>query len=272
MQENSPLRFSSPEEEIAYLKEQIARRERELLDRTPEIDNTDIETVGKQELFEYGTFTPDAVLRPEFQMNETELASEAAALETAKDQVSEVVALAESKGIHNALSVLDRLNNPYATDEVHRRLIELIRAGRVVAGLKEGVPPWQVLHMTLFEVTLPELPDEDREMSLTELVGTMGQFLAGMQAVSGEKRAWHYTLELAVSDKSDDIVFYVAVPTASVDLFEKQLLSLFPHALLVLQQNDYNIFTDDAAVAASTFTLNRHPIYPLRTNDEFESD
>ena len=42
--------FSSPEEEIAFLREQIAEQERELLGRNLEADKSNVETIGKQEL------------------------------------------------------------------------------------------------------------------------------------------------------------------------------------------------------------------------------
>ncbi len=50
--ESGPTKFSSPEEEIAFLRRKIAERERELLDRTPEVDNADVETIGKEEIRE----------------------------------------------------------------------------------------------------------------------------------------------------------------------------------------------------------------------------
>ena len=48
MSEGLPKQFSSPEEEISSLREKIALRERELLARGPEVDKSDIETVGKK--------------------------------------------------------------------------------------------------------------------------------------------------------------------------------------------------------------------------------
>ena len=47
MPESLPRQFSSPEEEISYLREKIAEREREILSRSPEVYKTDVETNGK---------------------------------------------------------------------------------------------------------------------------------------------------------------------------------------------------------------------------------
>ena len=181
--------------------------------------------------------------------------------------------IADEKGIRNALSVLEKIDNPYLIDEVHRALIEKIKHGYTTADLREGVPPWQILHMTLFEVTLPELKSaHDKEYQLADLVGMMEQLFAGLRSISNKDAAQHVALEIAVADKSDDIIFYVAVPTPHITLFEKQILALFPHAVLVECVHDYNIFVTDGASIVSEAGRKKHPIYPLRTQEAFSSD
>lgn len=271
--ESLPKRFTSVEEEIAYLREQIAQKEREVLSRTPNLDASDIETIGKKELHEYGGFTPNMVLAQERQLPPQVLASAVEQVLSSRNPVEEIIKVAAEEGIHNALSVLEKTNNAFATDEVHRQLIELIKSGKHFQNLKEGVPPWQVLHMTLFEVALPELQSEEgRTQALSELMSMMEQFFSGMQHVSTPKLREHYALEIAVAEGSDDIIFYVAVPSASVDLFEKQLLSLFPHAILTEQQHDYNIFADGGAALVSVAQFKAYPLFPLKAKDDFESD
>jgi hypothetical protein len=266
-------KFSNPEAEIAYLREEIAKRERELTERNREADAVDFETVGKQALFEYGTFTPQAVLENERVMAEPAVAAAAEKVEGSTDKVQEIVTLAETEGIKNALSVMEQVGDGFVVDEVHRQLIELIKSGRQIQDLKEGVPPWRVLHMTLFEVALPQYKaDHTVAQPLGELVGLMEQFYAGMQGVGYGQGADHYTIELAVANESDDIVLYVAVPNEFIDLFEKQILSLFPKAVLTEQQHDYNIFVSGGTHMVSEAKLKQHPIYPLRTDDEFDTD
>lgn len=273
MRESFPKQFSSPQEEISYLREQIALKEREILSRTPEIDHTDIETVAKQEIHEYGTFTPDAVLEKNHQLNPEEFAVSVEQISASRNPVEEVLQIAQERGIHNALSALEKSTNAYATDEVHRRLIEMIKQGAQVQNLREGVPPWQVLHMTLFEVALPEARTSDgRDRSLVELFSMMEQFYAGMQSVGGGKHREQYAIEVSVAEGSDDIVFYVAVPSVYVDLFQKQLLSLYPNAHLTEQKHDYNIFVKGGIGLISVAQLKNHPIYPIRTKDAFETD
>ncbi|MBI4086459.1 DUF87 domain-containing protein [Candidatus Kaiserbacteria bacterium] len=272
--ESPPIRkFSSPEEEIAYLRARINERERDS-GQSPE-SGPPRETIAREELGTYSRFTPQSVLEKEYRLGARAVTSAAERVRTSEDQVTEVVELAHTKGIRNALSVLEKLDNAFVTDEAHRRLVQDIQQGREVIGTKEGAPLWGVLHMTLFEVTLPEEREKEagQEAELKGLISAMEQFYAGMQAISGEKGLpRHFTLEIAVSDKSDDIIFYAAVPTMHIDLFEKQLLSLFPNAQIVEQKSDYNIFVDGGTAFVSEMTLSRHPVYPIRGYETFDRD
>ncbi len=273
MSERFPSQFSSPEEEVVYLRQQIAERERQLLARTPEVDASDIETVGRQELKEYAQFTPQVILSREHGFDEHGLAASVEQASRAHDPVGEILLIAQEKGIRNALSVLEKLNNAYVVDEVHRQLIEQIRSGVALQDLKEDVPPWHMLSLTLYEVTLPEVKSKDgREYQLAELVGMMEQLFAGLRTIGSQQAENHFVIEIAVADNSDDIVFYVAVPTKFTSLFEKQTLSLFPHAVLTLQAHDYNIFVDNGTTLVAEASLQKFPIYPLRMADGFSSD
>ncbi len=273
MPEGAPKQFATPEEEIAYLREQIAARERDLLSRTPEIDATDVETVARQELRTYGQFTPQSVLKPKFHLSEPDTQAATELVKNAADPIEELVALAFTKGIRNTLTVLEKTENAYLVDEVHRRLIEHIRAGAAVQDLQEGVPPWHIMHMTLYEITMPSLVAAGgREYQLTELVGMMEQLLTGLRTIGERQAGNHFVFEIAVADNSDDIVLYAAVPQEFTSLFEKQTLSLFPHAVLTEQVHDYNIFVDGGVTLGAELQLKKHPIYPLRTADAFASD
>ena len=75
MNEGIPKQFSSPEEELIYLRERIAERERELLSRNPEIDRADTETIGRQEIREYASFTPKVILDREHALDAPALAA-----------------------------------------------------------------------------------------------------------------------------------------------------------------------------------------------------
>lgn len=271
--EGAPQRFKTPEEEISYLREQIAEKERTLLERSAEVDHTDVETIGKEQLQEYVSFTPKMVLDREYELQGQELMESVHTVETAHNPVEEILQIAFDRGIKNALTVLEKTENAYVIDEVHRRLIEHIHTGADVADLKEGVPPWHILHMTLYEVTMPAQKASDgHELQLSELVGAMEQLLAGLRTIGAKQKENHFVLEIAVADKSDDTIFYVAVPNEFKTLFEKQTLSLFPHAVLTEQVHDYNVYVDGGHTLVADVMLKKHPIYPLKMHDDFSAD
>ena len=273
MPESLPRQFSSPEEEISYLREKIAEREREILSRSPEVYKTDVETIGKQEIREYASFTPKMILSDEHRIDDPDLAMSVEQVNQALDPVEEIISLVKEKGIRNALSVLEKVDNAYVVDEVHRQLVEYIRNGVEVQDIKEGVPAWHLLHMTLYEVTLPEIKSAGgKEYQLSEIVGIMEQLFAGLKTLGVDSIQNHFVIEIAVADYSDDIVFYIAVPNKFVTLFEKHTLSLFPHAELTIQSHDYNIFVDQGETIVSELSLKKHPLYPIRTHEGFTSD
>ncbi len=274
MREGVPQQgFSSPEEEIEFLRARIALRERELLSRQPEAEEHDFDTIAREELREYSMFTPRMVVSGDRLVDDHELATYQEHMVTTRTPTEDIVVIALEKGVRTALAALEKIDNAFVIDDVHRALIEQIKQGKTTQDLKEGVPPWQILHMTLYEVTLPELKGaQDKEYQLADLVGMMEQLFAGLKSISERDSANHIALEIAVADNSDDIVFYVAVPTPYSTLFEKQTLSLFPHAVITEQVHDYNIFVDGGVGVVSELGLKKHPIYPVRAHDTFSSD
>lgn len=271
--EGGPKQFSTPQEEIEYLRKRIAERERDLFSRTPEVDQADVETVGRQELQEYTSFTPKMLLHKEYEFSDEQVAHSVEGVSVAHDKVEEILNLAFTKGVKNALTILEKTGDAYTIDEVHKQLIDQIRAGAEIGDFKEGVPPWHVLHMTLFELSLPAEKQKDGQSEqLARLVGMMEQLLLGMRTAASEKDSKHFAIEIAVDNKTHDIIYYVAVPNEFVILFEKQALSIFPHAVLTIQPHDYNIFSESGVIAASEASLQKHPIYPLKTHDEFATD
>lgn len=269
--EGGPKNFSSPEEEINFLREQLAHKEREVLERVPEIDDEERVSIAKEQLKEYSGFTPKVILDKDYEIDTHEVAAQVANMETSYNPVEDILHLVQEKGIKNALTVLEKTENAFVVDEVHRKLIEQLHAGVQVADLKEGVPPWHILHMTLYEVALPSQTHE-QERALRDLTGMMQQFFAGLRIIGSAKEANHFAIEIAVANETDDIVFYVAVPDEFKTLFEKQVHSLFPNAVLTEQASDYNIYVDGGSTLVANLSLNKFFAYPLQSIDEFSSD
>ena len=237
MEQVPQKKFSSTEDEIAFLRNQVAEKERALLERNKEVDSVDIETLGRETLSDYAEHESSVVLDRNHEITEEDTHSSVESIGTSEQKVEEILALSEEKGIRNALTVLEKLDDAFLTDEVHRKLVAKLHGELKVADLQEGMPLFRVLNMTLFEVALPEHIDDNNDNQLSLLFSAMEQFYAGMQTIGGSTPS-RFTLEIAVSDKRDDIIFYVSVPTEFVNLFEKQILSLFPNAVLLEQQND----------------------------------
>ncbi len=271
--EGGPKNFSSPEEEVNFLREQLAQKEREVLNRVPEIDDEERVSIAKEQLNEYSEFTPRVVLDKEYQIDDHEVAATAAHIETSHDPVEDLLQMAAEKGIKNTLTILEKTENAYVVDEVHRKLIEQLHGGVTFSDLKEGVAPWHLLHMTLYEVSLPaQLNENQREKELSDLIGTMQQLYAGLRTIGSAKKANHFVIEIANANDNENIVFYVAVPDEFKFLFQKQTHSLFPAAVLTEQAHDYNIHANEGVSLLANVSLNKFFGYPIQMADQFSAD
>ena len=235
--------FRTPEEEIAYLRTQLQEREKALRTAAPETTPAQVDAEGREVLRRYAAQPDAAMLAPERMPTFSVSTDRAAAIEVAADPVAEVFSIFTHEGVKRGLAILEKHNDPHLTDAVHARLLEELRAGIVVPDMKEGGPHWEALHMSLFEVSISREKIEGAQ-SAVEQIQSMMRFFAGMQGLGYGGRTVYYTLELAVAEGGNDIVFYVSVPTVSAALFEKQTLSLFPQASITFQPHDYNIFVE----------------------------
>ncbi len=282
MTEGAP-KLSSPEEELAYLRAEIARKEAELAAtrggvRAPEARAE----ITAEQVRAHHAANPAEVLAPEFQMAPATLGGRAETLvrelhaggrEAALQNLAQTL---ETHGVKNALSVAEKAGDPGLMDDFHRYLVRYLSAGLPLAGIDEKAPRWKALNMSLYEIALPEPKSEEggRQKTFKELVSAMEQLYAGLLSVgqAGAHDPAYYALELAVPAENAELRFYAAVPHGKKDLFEKQLLAVFPDAHLVLQENDYNIFPEGGAAAVSVAKLDEPPALPLKQYPEFDYD
>ncbi len=275
LEQSSP--FASPEEELAYLRRLVAERESQLegtLERVPEPHER--ERAATELVREYQQQPASEVLDEEHIMPAIDIYEYSLDLPKDDDDetIADFLAVAHERGIKNALTIIERLQSPHLEDDFHRALVQYIREGHPAAGLKEGSPEWQALQMTLFEVAFPGKGDEEGGRSLKELISATEQFYAGMLSIADERTMGkrHFTIEIAVSESSEEIVFYVAVPTDKRSLFEKHLSSLFPEVRLHEQKSDYNIFVRDGYAKVATATLAEEHALPLKSYESFDHD
>ncbi len=265
--------FTNPEEELKYLRAEISKRERELEERgqlTPKAE------VAKSVLDDYQEQPSSEVLHPHFTLPAQEVEEIVLNLkpELHDDKMSELLGLIQTKGVKNTLVMVDKLANPHLTDDFHRFLVAYLVSGYPVLGLKQKSALWKTFQMTLYEITLPLADKQEPAKPLRELLSSMEQFYAGMLSIKDldDLGPNHFTLEIAVANQSDEFIFYAAVPTARKNLFEKQLLAIFPLAQLVPAPDDYNIFNADGVSVGAYAKLDRSAIYPLKTYDNFDYD
>ncbi|MHB1163106.1 MAG: type IV secretory system conjugative DNA transfer family protein [Minisyncoccota bacterium] len=275
--ESIPKLFT-PEEELDYLRGQVAQKEAELARHgTPERGQVIAEQIHAHHT------APEEVLASEYRLNEATKESEAEAvlaelnLGGNEGAVRSLQQTMEEKGIKNALAVLEKLDNPQVTDDFHRYLVRYIAAGLPALGIDDKAPRFQALHMTLYEIALPGPKSEEhssRTKALKELVSGMEQFYSGLLSVESASpgEPGYYALELAVPADSPELQFYAAVPNGKRNLFEKQLLAIFPDAHLVLQPRDYNIFVEHGVTVTSVAHLAEHSALPLKDYTEFDYD
>lgn len=267
-------KFSNPHEEIASLRAQIAERERELVaqGKIPERAK-----VTKEQVADYRTKAPEAVLAPSYQIKAHEI--EEKVLNMGKEHegvVDELLRVMMERGIKNALAVLEKLNNPHVEDDFHRFLVQFLTEGDVLTSIAKERVLFRALRMRLYEVTLPPIAPSGEERKFGDLVTGMEQFYAGMLSVENMARHLdvknYFTLELALSNFSSDLVFYAAVPVEHVDLFEKQVLAVYPDAKLQEHKEDYNPFNEKGSTLVSVATPTGSPVFAMKTFEAFPQD
>lgn len=275
---NSGEQFSTPQEELNYLRQRIEIAEKKIKGEGREIvdDTEEQNKIIRQELDVYSTKKPEQVLKkglviPEYNRNEIVLDLKP---EPHDEKIAELIFIAQEKGIANALDIVARLNNPHINDDFHRFLIEYVRENYPLKGLKEPMPLFKDMKRSLFEVVIAERFDKSGEdkIALGELVSRMQSFLSGMISVADDKFDQYLTLEIANPVGSREFIFYISTPNNRIDLLEKQLLSVFPDAKITLCNDDFNIFVEDGYAAGSYADLKKMPAEPLKTIEEFETD
>lgn len=268
--------FTSPEQEIAFLREKISKKEAELKERNIEAK---LEDVVSEEISRYRDILPKDVLDETYALAKHD--AEAIVLnllpETHDKKMEELLSLLNEKGIKNTMSVLSGFKDPHMEDDFHRFLVQYIKHGYEAKGVDLRSREFMGLDMTLYEIVLPEETGEENKKSLKEVISSMEQFLAGMLSVVTKDDTKNFkenyiVLEVANANGSDQFVFYVAVPNKHKDLFERQMISVFHNAKLTEATSDYNIFNVEGVSVGSYLQASENSAYPVKTYEEFDHD
>ena len=269
--------LKTPQEELAFLRERLAAKEQEvaaLHRENPSLAEADPDKAHQDVIEEYKGTPHHQVLHKDFVMPKEQ--SEAIVLELSPEahdeKIAELLGIMQTHGVKNALGIVERMNDPHVQDDFERFLVQYLKAGFPIQGMNEKTPEFKALHMTLYEITLPEKTDEGKVQALKEVVSSMEQFYSGMMSVNDPAGTGYFTIELAVASHNDDFSFNVAVHDAKKSIFEKQMLSIFHNAKIVEKKDDYNIFNEQGVTVASYGKYAKNAIWPLKTYDQFDHD
>ncbi len=264
--------FTTPEEEIAYLRQQVKdkmERAKGFEDRFTEKDR------AYEAVKEYKTLPVERVLAPAVQITggEKHRLLEWLVPRETDDQVKMLSQVMAEKGIKNAFHMAEELNDPEVEDDFERFVVQYLISGHEVKN-DISKEEWKALHMKLFEIFLPEAL-EGQGKPLKEMMALMEQWYASMQALASDatnKEKNYYSLELGVSNGTTTASFYCAVHIDYAPLFEKVVLGVFPTAKVKECQEDYNIFHPHAITAVSYASHSTHPALPIKTYETMEAD
>ncbi|HNW71508.1 MAG TPA: type IV secretion system DNA-binding domain-containing protein [Candidatus Paceibacterota bacterium] len=269
-------KFKTPEEELSFLRAHIEKRERELK-ANGQIEHS-TENVAKNVILEYKEAPANEIIHKDNLLSKRDTQEIVLKLkpETHDAVMEELLGVVITKGIKNALEIVSSMNNPHVDDDFQRLLVQYLKTGQIISGLKEGSPLYRELNMTLFEITLPPPIDEaDKQKSFKEFISAMEQFYAGMQSISvsvNNEREEYFSLEVALSSESDQVVIYAAIPNKHISLFEKQVLAFYHDAKIKEVPDDYNIFNEKGYSVGAYATFAERAVLPIKTYDSIEHD
>ncbi len=150
-------------------------------------------------------------------------------------------------------------------------------------GFRAEVNQSMNLDLEIIRVSRPEKREEEGGKKTQEMwkeeIGAMEQLLTALSSIKdirGIKSRLLYgspcvSFEIANSSKSEEIVFYIAVPRKFKESVEKQIHSFFPNASLE-KASDYNIFFPGSVTCASILKLKNKFTLPIKTYENLEID
>ncbi len=273
--------FVSLEEELEYLRSEVKKKQESKIDLGEVFEQ---DNIIKKELEQYHQNTGRDLLHESYkQINaDKEIQNQEIVLRLSPENhdknMEEYWTLMNKNGIYNTINIIKNTLNPHIEDDFHRFLVEYIKAGLDIKNLKEQDPIDKSIRQTLYQVSLPDFKQKDgSQKPLKELLSVMEQFYLGMSSIAEAGKKFgdtknNMTIELAISEGSEEFIFYVSIPNNKTDLFEKHILSVFPEARIEIEHNDYNIFNEDGVSLMSTASFIKQDIYPIKTYENFDSD
>ncbi len=270
--ERAPEKFKSPEEELAYLRQRVIEKEREL--DTPK-NRVESDRIARREIAEYANIPSATIIHETVVMPEHETMRHVLKLEPEKDdaQMDGLLKIVAERGIRNALSVCSRLKNVHLEDDFHRVLVRYIAEGLPEKGFPLPEKVKRALHMVLFEIHPQAHGGKEKEqgqMKLEQILSSSEQLYAGLLSLITPHEG--FSLEMAVAGGTEEALLYLAVPRIKQTLAERLISSVFPNARISECRGDYNIFNPEGESSGAVAGFAIHPAFPLKTYEMFEHD
>lgn len=272
---NNASKFSSPEEEVKFLREEISKRQevtRNFSERITREDHV------KDILREHLSLSAEEVLPKHIPVNDYEKKKLLDGLKEKKtdEQVSDLVSIMLDKGIHSAISIVRDMKDKELESDFHRFVVNFLLMPHDDSLEKSlSRTEWKALNFKLYEVILPDNKSKEEGKTVKDFISFMEQFYASMLSIAKDiqnKDNDYYTLEISKPNDSNEVSFFVSIYKDVSDLFEKSLLGLFPDATIRYSNEDYNIFSNTGFQVAAYAVGVKTSALPFKTYDKMDGD
>jgi hypothetical protein len=262
-------KLRTPQEELAYLRERVRSKERELELRD---DRFESDRIAKREIVNYGSVPSKEILHETIIVAEHDAARLALELEPEEHdkQIDELLKIISERGIKNALTIAGKIGNEHIEDDLHRALVRYIAEGLPLKESSASKEVWKALHMALFEIHPEATGEGDEDKTLEQLLSSMEQLYSGLFSIIDSNTS--LVMELAVAEGTEEAVLYIAVPNNKKSLLERHVFSVFPNARLEELRGDYNIFNHGGEHTGAVANFTEHISLPIKSYKEFEHD
>lgn len=264
--------FAHPDEEIAHLRAHIEKKKGEAKGFEHRFNKEDI---TRSIVHSYANTPIEQVVPKERRVTASEEHRLLAWLSprSTDEQVRMLSQVMADKGIRNAIEMAKKTKDANLEDDFHRFLVQYLLSEHEIKN-DVSKEEWKALHMVLYEISLPSAKEENGK-GMKEFVSLMEQWYASMQSLSPDpanKEKNYYSLEIALANGSDDIMFYCAIHRDYASIFEKTIIGVFPEIKITECKEDYSIFGNNASVACAYALHSTHSALPIKTYKEMEGD
>jgi hypothetical protein len=255
-------KISNLEQELAFLRTQIAERQKQspevsLEEHTKKLTDTLIE--NKKDLY-----AEDFLYIPK----QTEQITLELKPEEHDETVASLIEIIKKHGVINSIEVIAKLQDAHINDDFHRFLTEYIKEGYPTY-TKETEESLRPLKRLLYEILVPK--KEQVEENKQEHIHKMYALISGIRSFADYSDEY-LTIEITNPVGEKHFAVYVSVYEKVKDIFEKQVVSIFPSSKLINQKDDFNVFVPLGSHAVYSAQLKDLAVKPLRTVEEFQVD